>query len=281
MKKLASLWSFVFFTLAASQLVSNCGMDSAQTNKPVVSASGGGHTAANVSPVTQPVVGGGVSDYGNGATAMAATTDASQTNRTGATAQPASASTFGTPDPTEYRISQQDILQISVFQVNDLNTAVQVSQDGNITLPLVGRVQVAGRTTPEAEQIIAGKLKQKYLQSPQVSVQVKTYGKRITVSGAVGGPRVLADDGNTTLSQAIANAGGVSEIGNSDRVHVAISKDQHVQDNIYNLDDIQAGKVQDPLLHGGDIVVVERSGVRVAFKEIGALLPFALFATLI
>ncbi len=279
MKKLASLWSFAFFTLAASQLVSNCGMDAAQTNKPVVTASASGHTAANVSPVTQPVVDGGVSDYGNGATAMAATTDASQTNQTGATPEPASASAFGA-DTTDYRISQQDILQISVFQVNDLNNLVQVGQDGNITLPLVGRIQVAGRTTPEAEQIIADKLRQKYLQSPQVSVQVKTYGKRITVSGAVGGPRVLADDGNTTLSQAVANAGGVADIGNSGRVHIARSKDQHVQDDVYDLDDIQAGKVTDPLLHGGDIVVVERSGYRVAFKEIGALMPFAIFATL-
>ena len=279
MKKLALIWCFAFFTLAASQLLASCGMDAAQTNKPVASASAGGHTASPISPVTQPVVGGGVTDYANGATAMAATTDASQPNQLGATPQSASASAFGT-EPTEYRISQQDILQISVFQVNDLNTAVQVNQDGNITLPLVGRVQVAGRTTPEAEQIIAGKLRQKYLQSPQVSVQVKSYGKRITVSGAVGGPRVLPDDGNTTLSQAIASAGGVSDIGNSDRVHVAISKNQHVQDNIYNLDDIQAGKVADPLLHGGDIVVVERSGYKVAFKEIGALLPFAMFATL-
>ncbi len=279
MKKLASLWSFAFFTLAASQLVSNCGMDAAQTNKPVVSASASGHTAANVSPVTQPVVGGSVSDYANGATAMAATTDASQTNQTGATPQPASASAFGA-DTTDYRISQQDILQISVFQVNDLNSAVQVSQDGNITLPLVGKIQVAGRTTSEAEQIIAGKLKQKYLQSPQVSVQVKTYGKRITVSGAVGGPRVLPDDGNTTLSQAIANAGGVAEIGNSGRIHVAQSKDQHVQDNIYNLDDIQAGKVADPLLHGGDIVVVEQSGVKVALKDLYSLMPLAIFSPL-
>jgi polysaccharide biosynthesis/export protein len=279
MKKLASLWSFAFFTLAASQLLSNCGMDAGQTNKPAMTASGASHTA-NVSPATQPVVSGGVNDA-NGATAMAATSDAAQTNGPAAGQQGAPASPFSSADASEYKISQQDILQISVFQVNDLNTAVQVSQDGNITLPLVGRVQLAGRTTPEAEQIIAGKLKQKYLQSPQVSVQVKTYGKRITVSGAVGGPRVLADDGNTSLSQAIATAGGISEIGNSDRVHVARSKDQHVQDEIYNLDDIQAGKVQDPLLHGGDIVVVERSGVRVAFKEIGALLPFAIFASLI
>ena len=264
MKQLASLSSFAFLTLAASQLVANCGMDAAQTNKPVVTASASGHTAVNVSPSTQSVVGGGAADYANGATAMAATTDASQRDA----------------DTTEYRISHQDILQISVFQVNDLNSAVQVGQDGNITLPLVGQVQVAGRTTPEAEQVIAGKLRQKYLQSPQVSVSVKIYGKRITVSGAVGGPRVLPDDGNTTLSQAIANAGGVAEIGNSERVHLARSKDQHVQDDLYDLDDIQAGKVPDPLLHGGDIVVVEQSGVKVALKNMTALLPFGAVAAI-
>jgi polysaccharide biosynthesis/export protein len=277
MKKFASPWSIVFFTLAALLLVSNCGMDAAQTNKPsVMSGSGSGPTTATVSPNTQPVVTGGLADYSSGATAMAATTDASQANQHASTPQGASVS----PDPTEYRISQQDILQISVFQVNDLNNAVQVSQDGTITLPLIGKVQVAGETTSEAEQIIAGKLRQKYLQSPQVSVSVKTYGKRITVSGEVKAPRVIADDGNTTLSQAVANAGGVSEIANSQRVHVARSKDQHVQDEIYNLDDVQAGKVTDPLLRGGDIVVVEQSGVKVALKDVTSLLPFAIFASL-
>lgn len=204
------------------------------------------------------------------------------TSATPATAQPASASTFGRAEAaTEYRISEQDILQILIFQVNDLNSAVQVSPDGTVTLPLIGKVQLAGRTTSEAEQIIVGKLGQKYLQLPQVSVSVKTYGKRITVSGEVKGPRVLADDGSTTLSQAIANAGGISELGNSQRVHVARSKDQHVQDEIVNLDDIQVGKVADPLLKGGDIVVVEQSGVKVAFKDVSALLPFALLASVI
>ena len=267
MKKLAWFWSLAFLLLAAGQLLVDC----AQTNTPVSTASGG-QTPVTASQNTQPVVadhGNGAAGYGNGQTAMAATTDAPQTNPS-----------FTNGEGTEYRISQQDILQISVFQVNDLNSAVQVSQDGSITLPLIGKVQVAGRTIYETEQIIAGKLRQKYLQSPQVSVSVKTYGKRLTISGAVGSPKVLADDGNTTLSQAIANAGGVSDIGNSDRVHVARSRDQHVQDEVYNLDDIQAGKVSDPLLHGGDIVVVEKSGYRVAFREIGALLPFAVFASL-
>ena len=87
MKKFASRWSFAFFALAASQLVGNCGMDPAQTNKPVVAASASSHPAAAVSPTTQPVVGSGVADYANGPTAMA-THDASQTNQPGA-AQPA------------------------------------------------------------------------------------------------------------------------------------------------------------------------------------------------
>jgi polysaccharide export outer membrane protein len=226
MKKFASLWSLVFFALVASQLVSNCGMDAAQTNKPVVTTGSGSETA------------------------------------------------------TEYKISPQDILQVSVFQVNDLNSAVQVSQDGTITLPLVGKVQVAGKTAAETEQILTAKLRQKYLQSPQVSVSVKSYGKRITVSGAVASPRVLSDDGATTLSQAIANAGGVADIGNAQRVHVARSKDQHVQDEIFDLDDVQAGKATDPLLKGGDIVVVEQSGTKVALKSVSALLPFAVFASI-
>jgi polysaccharide export outer membrane protein len=242
MKKLASLWSFVFFTLAAPQLLSGCGMDAAQTNKPVMAAGGQTHADSQ--------------------TAMAAVTDASA-------------------EATDYRISHQDILQVSVFQVNDLNSAVQVGQDGTIALPLIGKVQVAGRTTYEAEQIIASKLRQKYLQSPQVSVSVKTYGKRITLSGEVKTPKVLGDDGGTTLSQGIANAGGVSDLGNAQRVHIARSKDQHVQDEIFNLEDIQAGKVTDPLLKGGDIVVVEQSGVKVALKDVGSLLPFAIFASLI
>src|SRR5690348_18391350 len=99
MKKLASLWSFAVLTLAASQLVSNCGMDATQTNKPVVTAPA--HTGGNVSPATQPVVGGGVGDYTNGATAMATPSDASPTNRPVAGQPPSSAPAFGSSEATE------------------------------------------------------------------------------------------------------------------------------------------------------------------------------------
>ena len=83
-----------------------------------------------------------------------------------------------------------------------------------------------------------------------------------------------------TLSQAIADAGGLSDLGNSSRVHVARSRNGHVQDEVYDLDDIQAGRAKDPLLTGGDIVVVESATTKVALKTVSSLLPFAVLAAL-
>jgi hypothetical protein len=74
---------------------------------------------------------------------------------------------------------------------------------------------------------------------------------------------------------AIAQSGGVSELGNAERVHVARPAGQQVEDLVFNLDDIQAGKAQNPMLRGGDIVVVEESGRKVALKNVKDLLPFA------
>ena len=250
MIKRASFWRLVLFTLAVSQLVSSCTTDDS-SNKPLATA--------------QPA---------------SASAVASRGMARGGPGQPAGLSVAsGDTASADYRIAPRDILQVAVFQVQDLNNTVQVSEDGTITLPLVGKIQLSGETTYEAEQTISGKLR-KFLQSPQVSVSVKTYGKRITISGEVKTPRVLADDGGTTLTQGIADAGGLSKLADSSRVHIARSKDQHVQDEVYNLDDIQAGKASDPVLRGSDIVVVEASGTRVALESVKDLLPFAIFASL-
>jgi polysaccharide export outer membrane protein len=256
MKKLVSFGRLILIALAVPLLVSNC-METTQTNKPVVAEQSKSASA-----------------LASGETTRA---DAAQTNTLGASGLTLASADTATGD---YRIGSRDILQVAVFQVQDLNNAVQVGEDGNVALALVGKVQLRGKTTYEAEQIIASKLREKYLQSPQVSVSIKQFGKRITVSGEVKTPRVLPDDGQTTLTQAIAGSGGFSELADTTRIHVARSKDQHIQDEIYNLDSIQAGKATDPLLKGGDIVVAEQSGTRVALKSVKDLLPFAMLATL-
>jgi polysaccharide biosynthesis/export protein len=213
-------------------------------------------------------------------------TDASQTANAGvptlATAdQPASALASADLPSVDYHISPRDILEVSVFQVPDLSKTVQVSDDGYISLPLIGKTKIGGDTTQEAESAIGKKLQKKYLQSPQVSVLVKNYGQRVTVSGAVLHPSVLAVDGRVTLTQAVAKAGGLNDVGNSRRVHVARSSNGRINDQVYDLDQILAGHATDPMLHGGDLVVAEESGVKVAFKNLKDMLPFAVLASLL
>ena len=121
----------------------------------------------------------------------------------------------------------------------------------------------------------------KYLQSPQVSVFIKQYGQRVTINGEVKSPRVLTVEGNLTLSQAVAYAGGLSDLADSKRVHVAHAANGHVNDRVYDLNAIQSGHAPDPSLQGGDLVVVEQSGTQVAIKNLKDMLPFAVLASII
>jgi hypothetical protein len=72
----------------------------------------------------------------------------------------------------------------------------------------------------------------------------------------------------------------LNEVGNGQRVHVARAVNQTVNDSVFDLEAIQAGKATDPSLAGGDIVVVEESSGKVAFKTVKDLLPFAMLGTL-
>lgn len=181
----------------------------------------------------------------------------------------------------EYVIAPQDVLQVTVFQVPDLSKSVQVNGSGDVTLPLVGQVHVGGKSVEQAQQEIGERLGKKYIRSPQVTVLVTKSGQRITVNGSVKSPAVLTIDGKLTLSQAIAATGGLSEIANSSRIHVARVSNELVKDAVYNLDEIQSGAAPDPTLQGGDIVVAEDSNARVALKNIKDLLPFAVLAAVL
>jgi polysaccharide biosynthesis/export protein len=179
-------------------------------------------------------------------------------------------------DATDYRITSQDILQVAVFQVRDLDRTVRVDGSGSVSLPLIGRVPVRGKTLLQAQDDISTRYAKSYLQSPQVTVSLVRSGQRVTVNGAVKSPTVLTIEGTVTLTMAIAQSGGVSDLGNSERIHVArTTTGQEVEDRVYSLDDIHAGRAPNPVLRGGDIVVVEDSTTRLALKNVKDILPFA------
>ena len=183
----------------------------------------------------------------------------------------------------EYRIGPLDVLDVSVFQVPDLTKTVQVSASGIIRLPLIGEVTAVGKTPGSLEREIASKLGAKYLQSPQVSVSVKeATSQRVTVEGAVGKPGVYPLVGQTTLLQTIALAGGLDRV--ADKRGILIFRNIDGKRNAAKFDyaAIRSGKAQDPVLAGGDIVVVDESGSATALRAIRETMgTFGLFTPFI
>jgi polysaccharide export outer membrane protein len=201
-------------------------------------------------------------------------------------------SELGAPDTTnskgaytgvpEYQIGAQDLLEISVFQVPDLNREVRVNTGGEISLPLIGVLQVGGRTVQEVEQDIASKLAAGFLQNPQVSVFVKEFtSQRVTVEGAVKEPGIFAITGHTTLLQAIAMAKGLDPLANLQGVVVFRTVDGKKMAARFDIKAIRAGVVPDPEVYGDDIVSVDQSGSKTALRRVIEALPLVSIFTLL
>ena len=110
-----------------------------------------------------------------------------------------------------YLIQVGDVLNISFFKTQDLDREVTVGPDGEIYLPLVGRVKAIGRTVDDVtSQITEGYAKD--LVNPQITVSVAEFsGLEVYVSGEVGTPGMQPYRGGLTLLQAISAAGGFNQ----------------------------------------------------------------------
>ena len=170
---------------------------------------------------------------------------------------------------TDYRIGAQDLLAISVFGVQDLNKEVRVNSNGQISLPLIGAVMAGGRTIPELEAELARKYSDGYLQKPQVSVFVKEFtSQRVTLEGAIAKPGIYPITGKTTLLQAIALAGGIDD-KTADLGGIVLMRqvDGKRMAAAYDLRQVRKGVVDDPLIYGDDIIVIEQSASKTALRR--------------
>ncbi len=112
----------------------------------------------------------------------------------------------------DYRIGPGDLLEIKVFELDQLNQTVRVSEDGSISLPLLGSVRVEGLTQGETETRLATLLQEKWVKNPQVSVFIKEYkSKQVAVIGAVQKPGNYELIGRKTLLQVVSMAGGFTD----------------------------------------------------------------------
>jgi polysaccharide export outer membrane protein len=170
---------------------------------------------------------------------------------------------------TDYRIGAQDLLEISVFGIDELSRTVRVNSNGQISLPLIGGVLAGGKTIPELEKAIGAKLEDGYLQDPQVTVFVKEFtSQRVTLEGALNKPGIYPLTGKTTLLQAIAMAQGIDEdMADLHGVILFRQVDGKRAGAVFDLAQVRAGLMPDPQVYGDDVIVVEQSGSKSAFRR--------------
>jgi len=175
---------------------------------------------------------------------------------------PPDSSALLAPAASDYRIGAQDMLEVNVFGIEELKREVQVDSGGKVLLPLVGQMQAGGRTPDEFSRDLEAALKARYMKDPQVIVTVKNaQSQRVTIDGAVNKPGVYPLTGPTTLLQAISLGGGPDQkLANVKKVAVfrQVGGKRHAA--MFNLNEIRAGKSDDPQIYGNDIVVVDTSG---------------------
>ena len=113
--------------------------------------------------------------------------------------------------PADYRIGAGDLVRVNVFGSPELTTEARVAQSGTITCPLVGAVSVLGKSTLEAEALLAQRyVEGGFLRQPQISVLVVDYqSQKVAVLGHVARPGQYALRASENVLDILAEAGGV------------------------------------------------------------------------
>ena len=188
-----------------------------------------------------------------------------------------------TPGSNAYRIGPLDVLELSVFKVQELSRVVQVADTGTANFPLVGEITVVGRTAQEVERDLTKQLGAKYLQRPEVTLSVKEYNsQRVTVEGAVKKPGVFPIRGKATLLQFLAMAEGLDPTASTDVLVFRQLADGKKAAARFDVSSIRDGSAPDPTMQSGDVVVVSTSFGKEAFNNFIKVLPLvSVFVTLL
>ncbi len=158
----------------------------------------------------------------------------------------------------EYRIGPEDVLQISVWKEDDLDREVLVRPDGGISYPLVGDVQVSGRTPVEVQDEIGQRIA-RFIPDAEVTVAVdKVSGYTVFVLGEVNEPGQFTLGRYVDVVQALTLAGGTTPYASDRNIRVLRRQDGREVTYEFDFRDIERGRSleQNILLQSGDVVVV-------------------------
>lgn len=152
-------------------------------------------------------------------------------------------------DAPAYKLGPGDKVRVTVFNEKDLSGDFDVNDQGDIALPLIGQVKVAGRTISDVEGLITQRYGKDYLVDPRVNVEVLNY-RPFFILGEVKNPGSYAYVSGMTVINAVALAGGYTNRANKGHVLIKHGNDPQVGE--------QQVQEDSPVLPGDVIRVPER-----------------------
>lgn len=154
-----------------------------------------------------------------------------------------------------YVLGPNDSITVVVYGQEEFNVATRIKADGSITMPLIGRVEAAGKTNITLADEITRRLEQgNYLKDPIVNVEVNEYNsKYVRLAGKVGAPALVPLDRSDRLLDILLRAGWVRDDGSGFVVlrRAADSKEVRV-----NIEELARGTTEDIRLQPGDTIYV-------------------------
>jgi polysaccharide export outer membrane protein len=167
-----------------------------------------------------------------------------------------------------YRLKKGDTLEIWVEQDPNLRRQVVVAPDGRIALPLAGHLRAAGLTPEALERALAARLQKNFTTDVDVTVILANAAEPeeqgiIYVTGEVANPGSFTVTTPTTVLQAIALSGGLSEFAAKRRVHVRRTAKGRQVLIPFDYRNVETGRdmSDNVLLKDGDVVVVPERGL--------------------
>jgi len=135
------------------------------------------------------------------------------------------ASSSAVSAPAGYILSPNDQVAVEVFGEDDLRTNGRLNPEGNLSVPLLGSIHLAGLTLTQAASKLTELYGRDYLVSPKVNVMLLGYAKRrFSILGQVNRPGSYempdSSPGGIDLLEAVAMAGGYTRIAAPERVTV-------------------------------------------------------------
>lgn len=161
----------------------------------------------------------------------------------------------------DYVLQPSDLIRVIVFQEGDLQRDVRITQEGSVSLPLIGTIELKNKSVHQAEDTIRQLYDRDFLVNPQISITVLEYAQRTAqVIGAVNAPGAIAfpPEQKMGLMEAIARAGGFSRLAERRRVRLTRTlADGKTENFTVNVDELIQGNSAEPwLLVKGDVIFV-------------------------